>query len=64
MRTVQLPDGTVVPALGQGTWHMGERGRAAKNEVAALKLGIELGMTQWWTGSPAGRRSDHTGENR
>ena len=45
MRTVQLPDGTVVPALGQGTWHMGERGRAAKNEVAALKLGIELGMT-------------------
>ena len=45
MRTVQLPDGTAVPALGQGTWHMGERGRAAKNEVAALKLGIDLGMT-------------------
>jgi diketogulonate reductase-like aldo/keto reductase len=45
MRTVQLPDGTAVPALGQGTWHMGERGRAAKDEVAALKLGIELGVT-------------------
>jgi diketogulonate reductase-like aldo/keto reductase len=45
MRTVQLPDGTKVPALGQGTWHMGERGRAAKDEVAALKLGIELGVT-------------------
>ena len=45
MRTVQLPDGTEVPALGQGTWHMGEQGRAAKAEVAALKLGIELGMT-------------------
>jgi diketogulonate reductase-like aldo/keto reductase len=44
MRTVQLPDGTEVPALGQGTWHMGERGNAAKAEVAALKLGIELGM--------------------
>ena len=43
MRTVRLPDGTEVPALGQGTWHMGERGSAAKAEVAALKLGIELG---------------------
>ena len=44
MRTVRLPDGTEVPALGQGTWHMGERGNAAKAEVAALKLGIELGI--------------------
>ncbi|MGA9014482.1 MAG: aldo/keto reductase [Acetobacteraceae bacterium] len=44
MRTVRLPDGTEVPALGQGTWHMGERGNAAKAEVAALKLGIELGV--------------------
>jgi diketogulonate reductase-like aldo/keto reductase len=42
---VRLPDGTEVPALGQGTWHMGERGNAANAEVAALKLGIELGMT-------------------
>ncbi len=44
-RTVRLPDGTQVPALGQGTWHMGENGRAAAAEMAALKLGIELGMT-------------------
>jgi diketogulonate reductase-like aldo/keto reductase len=44
MRTVRLPDGTEVPALGQGTWHMGEGGGAAKAEVAALKLGIELGV--------------------
>jgi len=44
MRTVRLPDGTEVSALGQGTWHMGESGSAAKAEVAALKLGIELGM--------------------
>ncbi len=44
-RTVRLPDGTDVPALGQGTWHMGENGRLAKQEVAALKLGIELGVT-------------------
>jgi diketogulonate reductase-like aldo/keto reductase len=45
MRTVRLPDGTEIPALGQGTWHMGERGNAANTEIAALKLGIELGMT-------------------
>jgi diketogulonate reductase-like aldo/keto reductase len=46
MRRVLLsPDETSVPALGQGTWHMGEHGRAAKAEVAALRLGIELGMT-------------------
>src|SRR6476620_7894468 len=45
MRHVRLPDGTEVPALGQGTWHMGERGNAAKAETAAIKLGIELGMT-------------------
>jgi diketogulonate reductase-like aldo/keto reductase len=44
-RTVALPDGTLVPALGQGTWHMGERGGAAKAEAAALRLGIDLGMT-------------------
>jgi diketogulonate reductase-like aldo/keto reductase len=44
-RTVRLPDGTEVPALGQGTWHMGESARLAQQEVTALKLGIELGLT-------------------
>jgi diketogulonate reductase-like aldo/keto reductase len=44
MRTVRLPDGSEVPALGQGTWHMGERANAAKTEVVALKLGIDLGV--------------------
>ena len=44
-RTVRLLDGTEVPALGQGTWHMGESGRLKQQEVAALRLGIELGMT-------------------
>lgn len=44
MRQIPLPDGTMVPALGQGTWKMGEAGRDAE-EVAALRLGIELGQT-------------------
>jgi diketogulonate reductase-like aldo/keto reductase len=42
---VTLPDGTRVPALGQGTWRMGEDARARKAEIAALRLGIELGLT-------------------
>ncbi len=43
--TVTLPSGETVPQLGQGTWHMGESGRTRKDEVAALKLGLDLGMT-------------------
>src|SRR6202007_1037767 len=42
---VTLPGGERVPALGQGTWHMGESGRRAAEEAAAVRLGIELGMT-------------------
>jgi diketogulonate reductase-like aldo/keto reductase len=42
---VRLPDGEAVPAYGQGTWHMGEDRRRAGDEEAALKLGIELGLT-------------------
>ena len=45
MRTVVLPDGTRVPALGQGTWRMGESKSARAREVAALRLGIEVGMS-------------------
>lgn len=45
MKTIPLPDGVCVPLLGQGTWRMGENTRAHKSEVAALRLGIELGMT-------------------
>jgi diketogulonate reductase-like aldo/keto reductase len=42
---VALRGGERVPALGQGTWHMGEDRRRAAAEAAALRLGIELGMT-------------------
>src|SRR5216117_2286808 len=48
MKTVSLPDGPAkrgVPALGQGTWGMGENENAHVDEVAALRLGIDLGMT-------------------
>jgi diketogulonate reductase-like aldo/keto reductase len=45
MRTVTLPSGEAVPALGQGTWYMGEGRRPAAEEAAALRLGLDLGMT-------------------
>ena len=45
MRTVRLPGGDEVVALGQGTWRMGERRGARKDEVAALQHGIACGMT-------------------
>lgn len=43
--TVRLPSGESVPVLGQGTWNMGEHARSRKDEVAALRLGLDLGMT-------------------
>jgi diketogulonate reductase-like aldo/keto reductase len=45
MRTFMLPDGEHIPVLGQGTWCMGERQRQRAGEIAALRRGIELGMT-------------------
>jgi diketogulonate reductase-like aldo/keto reductase len=44
-RTVTLPHGEIVPALGQGTWHMAEDPRRRPDEIAALRVGIDLGMS-------------------
>ena len=45
IRTVALPSRATMPVLGQGTWHMGEQSSLREREVAALRLGIDLGMT-------------------
>lgn len=45
MKTVRLPSGEQVSALGQGTWFMGEQAAARQQEIAALRLGMDLGMT-------------------
>src|SRR2546428_9491629 len=45
IRTTKVPGGETLPVLGQGTWRMGEDKSKRKNEVAALRAGIELGMT-------------------
>jgi diketogulonate reductase-like aldo/keto reductase len=42
---VMLPDGERIAKLGLGTWEMGERRSARAAEIAALREGIELGMT-------------------
>ncbi|WP_295476956.1 aldo/keto reductase [uncultured Pseudomonas sp.] len=44
MRTLKLA-GKSVPVLGQGTWHMGEKSHRRSEEIAALCLGIDLGLT-------------------
>ncbi|MDP3525465.1 MAG: aldo/keto reductase [Hoeflea sp.] len=43
--TATLPDGRQVPALGLGTWHMGESRSDAAAEVRALQAGVDCGMT-------------------
>jgi len=45
MQYVELPAGERVPALGQGTWHMGERPSERRAEVAALQAGLDQGLT-------------------
>lgn len=45
MRTVTLPSGEKVPALGQGTWNMGDERASRAGEIAALQAGMDLGLT-------------------
>ncbi|HEY8824475.1 MAG TPA: aldo/keto reductase, partial [Candidatus Limnocylindria bacterium] len=45
MRSAKLPGSETLPVLGQGTWRMGDDKSKRDSEVAALRLGIELGMT-------------------
>src|SRR6266436_10245841 len=45
VRSTKLPAGDTVPVLGLGTWMMGQDSRKRKEEVAALQLGLDLGMT-------------------
>ncbi|GAB2176177.1 aldo/keto reductase [Dongia sp. agr-C8] len=45
MRKLRLPMGDEIPVLGQGTWRMGESAAKRGDEMKALQLGLELGMT-------------------
>jgi diketogulonate reductase-like aldo/keto reductase len=45
IRTVKLPSSEPIPVLGQGTWGLGEDRQRRSEELAALRLGLDLGMT-------------------
>ena len=45
VRTLLLRSGRQIPILGQGTWGMGESRSKCDTEIAALRLGLDLGMT-------------------
>ena len=44
MKTVTFPNGSIVPALGQGTWGMGEGISPADIEADSLRAGLDLGL--------------------
>ena len=44
MKTVRLPSGEMVPALGQGTWHVGDSRATRAEEIATLREGLDLGL--------------------
>jgi diketogulonate reductase-like aldo/keto reductase len=45
MKHVSLPDGEMTPALGLGTWRMGEDASQHDREVATLKAGLDRGLS-------------------
>lgn len=63
-RTVTLPSGETVPALGQGTWYIGDHAAARTDEIAALRRGLDLGMSLIDTAEMygSGRSEDLVGE--
>ncbi len=44
MKFVTLPSGEKIPALGQGTWNMGDRRESRAEEIFTLRLGLDLGL--------------------
>ena len=45
IRTTTLPNGEAISVLGQGTWGMAERKHPREQEIPALRVGLDLGMT-------------------
>lgn len=42
---ITLANGAVVPALGQGTWYLGEQRNHRQQEIEGIRKGVEAGMT-------------------
>jgi diketogulonate reductase-like aldo/keto reductase len=45
IRSLALPSGERIPVLGQGTWGLGEDPTSRAEELATLRLGLDLGLT-------------------
>ena len=45
MKTVTFPSDKRVPALGMGTWHLGDTPASRAEEIATLRLGLDRGLT-------------------
>ncbi|AIR86072.1 aldo/keto reductase [Pantoea rwandensis] len=44
MKTIQFRGEPALPAIGQGTWYMGENAALRRQEVSALQAGLDLGL--------------------
>ena len=44
MKMVTLPSGEKLPALGLGTWYMGDKRETRVEEISTLQLGLDLGL--------------------
>jgi aldo/keto reductase family protein len=44
-QTVKFPNGKIVPAVGQGSWHLAQGRHPEALEEEALRIGLSLGMT-------------------
>ncbi len=62
--TVKLKNGMIVPALGQGTWYLGDSPSTRRSEIEAIRAGVECGMTLIDTAEMygSGRSEDLVGE--
>jgi diketogulonate reductase-like aldo/keto reductase len=45
VRATQLRSGETIPVLGQGTWHLAEGRHPPDTELAALRMGLDLGLS-------------------
>jgi len=64
MKTVALPSGEKVPALGLGAWNIGDSAATRAEEIATLRLGLDLGAKLIDTAEMygGGRSEDLVGE--